>query len=71
MTAYANDPRVTRLADGTFEVTGQFRSLVEGFVRPARDSNGFIAEPWEAGFSSSRHPTADEAIHSLIGGPQK
>jgi hypothetical protein len=70
MSAYDNDPRVTREGDGTFSITSPSGMVPEGFVRPARDGGGFIAEPWEAGFSGTRHPTADEAIHWLIGDPQ-
>lgn len=65
MSAYGNDPRVTYYRDDLFEVD-------------ASDGRHSVIFRWDAWFVvtepggrfSEPLPSADEAIHSLIGDPQ-
>ena len=70
MSAYDNDPRVTRASHDFFCVVcpADF-GTVGATVFPNREDGGWAAQV-EGGHRLTTFPTADEAIRSLIGDPR-
>lgn len=71
MSAYDNDPRVSKVHDSLFHLLADVRGDGLGTVYRYGDAEPFTAEPHDRTYpEESGFATADDAIRSLIGGPQ-
>ena len=71
MSAYDNDPRVSKVHGNLFHLLADVRGDGLGTVYRYGDGELFTAEPHDRAHpAASGFATVDEAIHSLIGDPQ-